>query len=631
MAIKASADITLVRVDDGRGIVKTTNFYQATESTERPSVPEAGSRNFLVGSEAEQYNPAEWHPEFLKTTFDLAPFFDRYGLVEVTLSFELYAPVAGPVNVYSQNGRGTKYNFSRSIDATTEWARYSVTFTPSPAAETTETEAYLAFYGIYESGVAPHARRLKMELGSTATPWSPAPEDLGWFEDPSLVDAAKPYLWSYSLVEYSDGTYEVIGPILAAARGENGKGIQSADIRYQAGASQIEPPGGTWSADIPKLSVEFPYLWVRTEITYTDGTASTSYSVSSTLDGVEVGGRNLVNRDRFVAAEANGIKVEFDGYDVHIHGTNAKTDAAWGIGEWGTNDPDAYRQGETYTLSTSVQLPAGLYLGNYSLDKDGNGISASNSSHLFGENGRSTTFQPSAGVIPGTQYGFFGFKPTVSDVDVTFRIKLERGNKATDWTPAPEDVQQGIDNAEQDAANANGKIDDAIPRIEYAESELEILNTSISSLVVDQDGSSLMTQTSGGWQFNIGGIQDSLNQARSDLDAVESDMAGVSELANKTSDLANDIAEKTAYINMSTDEDGQPCIELGKTDNDFKLRITNTSIDFMQGTQKIAYISNHQLYIQSSVVTDELKIGDGVGWIWKRRTNGNLGLRYVAS
>ena len=61
------------------------------------------------------------------------------------------------------------------------------------------------------------------------------------------------------------------------------------------------------------------------------------------------------------------------------------------------------------------------------------------------------------------------------------------------------------------------------------------------------------------------------------------------------------------------------------------MAISNTSIDFLEGTDKIAYISNKQLYIYSSVVTDELKIGDSTGYIWKRRANNHLGLRYVTS
>ena len=77
------------------------------------------------------------------------------------------------------------------------------------------------------------------------------------------------------------------------------------------------------------------------------------------------------------------------------------------------------------------------------------------------------------------------------------------------------------------------------------------------------------------------------------------------------------------------DTGGTPYIELGQQDGDFKVRITNTEMAFMQGTDKIAYITNNQLYIQSSVVTDEMKIGATDGFIWKRRGNGHMGLRWV--
>lgn len=232
------------------------------------------------------------------------------------------------------------------------------------------------------------------------------------------------------------------------------------------------------------------------------------------------------------------------------------------------------------------------------------------------------------------------FKAAETDLVLTFATpgvyylynsKLEIGTIPTDWTPAPEDVQQGIEHAQTDANNANNKLEEQIPNIEFAKSQIEILNKSIASLVVDQNGGSLMTQTSDGWQFNIGAIQSSLNGAIGDIQEVQGDISGVKDLADKTNELANDVAKKTAYINMTQDESGQPVMELGQQNGEFKLRITNTSMDFMQGSQRIAYLSNRQLYIQSSVVTDEMKIGAGAGFIWKKRANGNMGLRYVTS
>lgn len=209
------------------------------------------------------------------------------------------------------------------------------------------------------------------------------------------------------------------------------------------------------------------------------------------------------------------------------------------------------------------------------------------------------------------------------------RPKFEKGNKATDWTPAPEDVQEGIDNAQGTADKAEGDASNALNQVVDAKATLSLLQSSIETLVTDANGASMMTQTSTGWTFNMGGFESALDKATNDITAIYGDISAVTDIANAADQLAKDIANKTAYINMSTDEDGAPCIELGKTDNEFKLRITNTSIDFMQGSQKIAYITNQSLYIRSSVVTDEMQIGEGTGFIWKKRSNGNMGLRSI--
>ena len=83
-------------------------------------------------------------------------------------------------------------------------------------------------------------------------------------------------------------------PGAAGKPGADEKGVKSTAITYQAGASQTSAPTGSWSTSIPKTTPALPYLWTRTVITYTDNTTSTSYSVSSTLDSVEIGGRNLL-------------------------------------------------------------------------------------------------------------------------------------------------------------------------------------------------------------------------------------------------------------------------------------------------------------------------------------------------
>lgn len=62
-------------------------------------------------------------------------------------------------------------------------------------------------------------------------------------------------------------------------QGEKGNGIAYSLVTYQEGDSGTTAPTGTWSSDVPPVS-EGKYLWTRTDLTFDDGTKSTSYNVS---------------------------------------------------------------------------------------------------------------------------------------------------------------------------------------------------------------------------------------------------------------------------------------------------------------------------------------------------------------
>lgn len=223
-----------------------------------------------------------------------------------------------------------------------------------------------------------------------------------------------------------------------------------------------------------------------------------------------------------------------------------------------------------------------------------------------------TQITNNAGNISRLEQDAEGFKTTVSNTYVT-----------------KDEVKDDIDNAQQTADEAAGNAAENEERISNVESSITQLADSISMLVTDEDGNSMMTQTSDGWRFDISSITDSIEEAKDTILTQGHEISGLNSTVDNLDSLIGDITEKTAYITMSTDEKGSPCIELGKQNSPFKLRITNESIDFMQDGVKIAYITNRQLYIQSSVVTDEMKVGAGSGFIWKKRSNGNMGLRWI--
>ena len=73
------------------------------------------------------------------------------------------------------------------------------------------------------------------------------------------------------------------GIVWSKAEGEDGNDgtsvtISSKAVTYQAGTSGITAPTGTWTDAVPSVEKGL-YLWTKTEVTYSDGTSTTSYSV----------------------------------------------------------------------------------------------------------------------------------------------------------------------------------------------------------------------------------------------------------------------------------------------------------------------------------------------------------------
>lgn len=175
----------------------------------------------------------------------------------------------------------------------------------------------------------------------------------------------------------------------------------------------------------------------------------------------------------------------------------------------------------------------------------------------------------------------------------------------------------------QDSANAaQDKAEATDERVSVAETLIQQLSDSISMLVTDENGSSLMTQTDNGWTFSMAEINTALNDVSNSLDTLQQEVGDTNNTVEVIEQAVNDLGIFSEYIKITTYE-GEPCIELGEGDSDFKLLITNTRIMFMEGSGVPAYINNQSLYINKAVVEEELQQG---GFVWKVRSNGNMGL-----
>ena len=185
--------------------------------------------------------------------------------------------------------------------------------------------------------------------------------------------------------------------------------------------------------------------------------------------------------------------------------------------------------------------------------------------------------------------------------------KLENGDKDTTWTPAPEDMATGEDvkNAQEEI---NESLDETNERVSVSETLIQQLSDSISHLVVDENGASLMTQTENGWSFSMAETTEAVNSVSENLEALMKETGSTQATVEMLQQAMEDTAAKLDYVNIGSYEE-EPCIELGESENDFKLMITNKRIMFRVGSDIPTLINTKGLVTENIEVKGEIVQG----------------------
>lgn len=206
--------------------------------------------------------------------------------------------------------------------------------------------------------------------------------------------------------------------------------------------------------------------------------------------------------------------------------------------------------------------------------------------------------------------------------------KLEKGDKPTDWTPAPEDTDEAIETVSAYAQNVANELLTTKGQLTAATTRIDSLQGIIENFVKDDNGMVTVTQTGSGMQIDMTQATNRINQL---LTAIESAVTEGEANQLRTELLAaiQAVQSRTAYINATQDAQGRPVITLGATDSPFKVEITNEAINFIQNGQVIAYANGQKFYNLRTVVQQDVQIGIGPGFIWKTRDSGNMGLTWV--
>lgn len=435
------------------------------------------------------------------------------------------------------------------------------------------------------------------------------------------------YMWQKTKVIYVDETTDESSPTcIQGAKGdkgdtgEDGLGIASSSVDYQAWSNGTSIPSENWSTSVPKATADKPYIWSRTTIVYTDGSKKYSYAIGATPEGITVGGRNyaLKTGSPVTITGTNGTNQSGNLYKMSLNWTDLIGKMVIISFDYQYSEDASLEEGDTVSgLIGMSSKPWNRFVSIPSPDK---GLSG----HCEGSLKIPSSMTSSTTV--GYRFDKFSGKITFSN------LKLEIGNKPTDWSPAPEDVDEIASDAQNTANNA-------LSRANGAYSEIDTIKSTISNIVKDDNGMVSVVHDGDGIQIDMSQVTEKLNEAinnlKDTLTKEESDS-----LKQELQEQISKLDTKTAYISIGQDDEGAPTIILGSNESEFKVRITNKSIDFMKNDEVIAFANGDAFFNLKTVIQNDVQIGGGLasdgktfvgpGFIWKTRESGNMGLTYIA-
>ena len=203
---------------------------------------------------------------------------------------------------------------------------------------------------------------------------------------------------------------------------------------------------------------------------------------------------------------------------------------------------------------------------------------------------------------------FINFQLLSEEVGKKWRIrniKLEKGNKATDWTPAPEDV-------DNDLATTNNNVSNLIHTTTDLSAQLNVTKQSIQSNVSE------ISQI----QNNIATMKKetstSIEQTNKSISAVISSTNILQEKVNGSNETIKNI-----NTNFGFDAEG---MTIGKSDSHFKTKISNERFSFTENGNEVAYFANKKMYITDGQFTNSMRVGD---FVFVPRANGSLDFKKV--
>lgn len=376
-----------------------------------------------------------------------------------------------------------------------------------------------------------HINSLKLEKGNVPTDWSPAPED---------VDASI-------------------------------ESVKTVATQTKDGFDRLTQKTGynTSTGEFSKVTTQ-----INEGI---KGVSTQVASVSNRLDNLSVGGTNLL-KDSLVPLTTSGVWIA-DGVSNQIVDDYVRMR---GMG----NNNRIYQPFSNNSLNADGYYSISFYAGNDGNDEEFD-VQVGTWNSL-------QTVHITTGMIKRYKLEnvWLGGNPTFSFV-APFgkvvrlkKIKLEKGTIATDWSPAPEDLQAGINIATTKATQTDTKFERMISQIQYNDSTGEI----------------------GKYEHKItelaNGTQEKISAIRTDSDK---------KLQSATQTLTNKIGDLESTVRTNTTNIGQYRQEMTNSAKEWSTKFTSVQADLSNVNNKVDNIKVGGTNLMRNTTRDYVKFTGG-GW-----------------
>ncbi|HCD9234506.1 TPA: hypothetical protein NEG48_001488 [Elizabethkingia anophelis] len=199
------------------------------------------------------------------------------------------------------------------------------------------------------------------------------------------------------------------------------------------------------------------YYDVRQDLLKAISDAAKTYA-NGLVDNLQIGGRNLLQKSANIVMSGN----DYQNSDNSVPGElTVLRLGKWNCYSWLTLPTGYDKVGKQLTMSLELYVDRQINFGV--------GVHFAYEQNLIRKDvsyitpGKWTKVFITYDKITGTNVSLIGLDGIDAPVGTKIKyrnFKLEEGNKATDWTPAPEDVQEQLANAQNSANTANQKLAD---------------------------------------------------------------------------------------------------------------------------------------------------------------------------